>query len=126
MDWKAYVLAPLRAGWDKLVAWVKASGNYVYDPPPHHIKYWMVVVLGIAVGGSIFGGAIVSWFDRHVLWPEAATPLPAKRVQPVYLIPKLPDVITTIPPAATIKATEAAPKKIVKRKRKPKCDAVFC
>ena len=64
------------------VVWVKAKGwaglkgvlNYTYDPPPHHVKYWMVVVLGIAVGGAWFGAEVRGWFD-HTMLGQAMAPV---------------------------------------------------
>ena len=102
---KAVALAVLAWVWgwivwtlSKIIAALKGWGDYMYDPPPRHIKYWVVMVLIIAVGGSIFGGAVVSWFDRHV---QAAAPLKPSaegRRQPMYLLPPS-VVITTTRPA---------------------------
>ena len=52
---------------DKGWAGLKASFNYTYDPPAHHVKYWMAIVLAIAVSGMWFGGTLRGWFDRSEL-----------------------------------------------------------
>lgn len=134
MDYlKSKALAVLR--------WVKdlfASGwNYTVDPPPAHLKayFWLVLayfwlVLAISIGGYFLWAPIVNgfkWFAGPVY--QAAAPLPPlKRIEPVYLVPSLPDVVTTVPPTVTLKAVEVAPKKPARRKayRKPKCQTVLC
>ena len=89
MKLKPMALAAIAWVWSWLVwtwAKVKAGGNQVIDPPPQRIKYYMLFVLAVAVGGAWFGGTVVSWFDRSVLGPlhSAAVPL----AQPVMLLPK--------------------------------------
>lgn len=130
----AKVWALLKALWGK----ARVGWNMVFDPPPAAIKWYILAVLAIAVGGAVIGSTVNEW--RIAAKPVA---------DPVYLIPRLPSVIVTVPPSAspkdlaplkTIKASEAeaAPtvqaelgsaKTAPKRKRKPKkaaCNAMFC
>lgn len=91
--------------WDKAKAWnwLKAASDYVYDPPPHHIRYWVVVVLGIAVGGAWFGGALVSWFDRSVLGPLHTAMYPvAQPAEPTLLLPKGAVIPSAMPKTADL------------------------
>jgi hypothetical protein len=84
--------AVLAWAWGWIVSawnWVKAAGNQVIDPPPEKVKYYLVIVLAIAVGGALFGGSIVSWFDRSVLGPLHIAFYPvAQPVEPTLLLPK--------------------------------------
>jgi hypothetical protein len=115
MEWKAKLLAGLR--------WVKDAVvdgfNFVFDPPPAAIKWYVLGVLVIAVGGGIIGANLKGTDKRAAA--------------PVYLIPKMPGVVTTTlpPPSASPKDLTPlklyAPKKPTKTKAKKKaCDTVFC
>ncbi len=100
------------AGWAwEWIVWiwarVKALGDYVYDPPPHHIRYWIVIGLSLIIGGAWFGGAIVSWFDRSVLGPLHTAMYPvAQPIEPTLLLPKN----ALIPSAMPVKPLADAPK----------------
>ena len=138
MDWLLKALAVVRGVvatvwgyvkplWDKL----RAGGNAIIDPPPAAIKWYVIGVLLIALGGGIFGAKVKGWFvaDRQAI--------PA--MDHFVAIPRAPSVVTTTlpPPKAApskdlaklelYKAKDLAAKKAArKRKPKPKCDAVFC
>jgi hypothetical protein len=107
--------------WDKL----RAGGNAVFDPPPAAIKWYVLGVLAIALGGGIFGAKLKGWFvaDRQAI--------PA--MDHFIAIPRAPSVVTTTlpPPKASASPKDLAPLKLyvpkkAKRKAKKKCDAVFC
>jgi hypothetical protein len=111
MQMRGKILALLRAGWDKLVAWFKI----VVDPPPGAIGWYILAVLGIAIGGNVLFTTLF-----HSPKPEVAA-AKAKTVvspRPLYALPPL-SVITTVPPAKTATAPDAKPKK--KLYRKPAC-----
>ena len=147
MNWKDYVLAPLRAGWGKLVSWSKFLANQTIDPPPARAKAYFWVAVAMLAFGWLAGATVVSGVKSFfVPVYQAAKPMP--------LIPRLPSVITTVPlptPAAVetlpplakvikpeeltpkvnsgvnptvIDAKPASNKRIIRRKRK--CDTVFC
>lgn len=128
MTWKATLLAVLRAGFDKLVAWYRAAADYVVDPPPGHLKAYFWIVAATMAFGWLVGATVISAVKSVFVPVHQAAPVqPIKRVQPVYLIPRLPDVIvTTPPPAPVVTAKTIAPTKAVKHRTKRKCDAVFC
>ena len=109
---KALVLAWLGWAWSFIVAlWGKAKvwGDYLYDPPPHHIKWWLGIGMSLIIGGAWFGGTVVSWFDRSVLGPlhSAAAPV----VQPVMLLPRNSIIPSAMPvkPAEAPKSADLAP-----------------
>lgn len=123
MSWKAKLLGALRWVRDTVVT----GWNMVVDPPAAAIKWYILAVLIIAVGGSIVGTRVQGWFAADKPVAHA----------PAYLIPKLPSVVTTVPPVvapevitaetiAPAKAVPGATKKVVRKKRKPKCQTVFC
>ena len=122
MDWKAKLLSALRWVRDTVVYYF----NLVVDPPAAAIKWYILAVLVVGVGGAIVGSTVKEWL-------VGATPVAQRQV---YLIPKMPSVVTTVPPSAspkqlpplkTIKAVEVAPKKVKRvAKKKAKCEAVFC
>jgi hypothetical protein len=137
MDWLWKALAVVRGVvatvwgyvkplWDKL----RAGGNAVFDPPPAAIKWYVIGVLVIALGGGIFGAKVKGWFvaDRQAI--------PA--MDHFVAIPRAPSVVTTtlpppsaspkdLPPLKTLKTAEAKKKTGKgKPKPKPKCQAVFC
>lgn len=75
-------------GWQKLWSWAKASGNYLWQPPAHHIKYWVVVVLGISVAGTIFWNTILGalhWVADPMV--AAMAPVPHVQSPPETLLP---------------------------------------
>jgi hypothetical protein len=131
MDWNK-----ARAGFAAVVAklwgyvkalWGKArvGWNAVIDPPPAAIKWYVIGVLAIALGGGIFGAKVKGWFvaDRQAI--------PA--MDHFVAIPRAPSVVTTTlpPPKASASPKDLAPLKLyvpkkAKRKAKKKCDAVFC
>lgn len=119
MDWKAKLLSALR--WAKDT--VARSSNFVFDPPPAAIKWYILGVLVVAVGGAIVGAQI------------KGSPTNKHAAGPVYLIPRMPGVVTTTlsPPTASASPKDLAPlklyapKKAGKRKAKKKaCNAVIC
>lgn len=137
MDWKAKALAL----WSGVKAKVCALFNdHIVDPPPARLKVYFWVVLAGSLAGYFFWTPIFNGV-RSVFAPvyQAATPLP--------LIPRLPSVVTTVPPVVAPKASASLPplakvitadtvapakavpgatKKVVRKKRKPKCQTVFC
>jgi hypothetical protein len=106
MQMRGKILALLRAGWDKLVSLMKI----VVDPPPGAIGWYILAVLGIAIGGN----ALFSTLFHSPKVPPPAKMVVAKR--PVYALPPL-SVITTVPPEKTAKAEETKPKKQLYRKK---------
>lgn len=94
------------AFWGKAKAW----GDYIYDPPPHHIKYWLSIGMALIIGGAWFGGTVVSWFDRSVLGPLHAAMAPV--AQPVEtLLPRNSLIPSAMPatPVEPLKSTDLAP-----------------
>lgn len=102
-------------GW-AMWAWakLKSVGNWVYDPPPHQIKWWALVVVGIVTVGMFFGSAMTSWFDRSVLGPLHTAMYPvAQPVEPVTLLPKGAVIPSAMPLKDAPKAAELPPLKVV-------------
>jgi hypothetical protein len=115
MQMRGKILALLRAGWDKLVSGLKI----VVDPPPGAIGWYILAVLGIAIGGNVLLGTLF----HSPKAPPAKPVVVAKR--PVYALPPL-SIITTVPPAKTAKAEDAKPKKKLYRKKEAACSWPFC
>jgi hypothetical protein len=108
MQLRGKILALLRAGWDKLVSWLKI----VVDPPPGAIGWYILAVLGIAIGGNVLFSSLF-----HTPKPAPNKPV-AIAPRAHYALPPL-TIITTVPPAKTAVAPDAKPKK--KLYRKPAC-----
>jgi hypothetical protein len=62
MDWKAKLLAGLRWARDTVVYYF----NLVVDPPPAAIKWYILAVLAIAIGGGIMLGPLFGGIKRVV------------------------------------------------------------
>jgi hypothetical protein len=126
MQMRGKILALLRAGWDRLVSWFKV----VVDPPPGAIGWYILAVLGIAIGGNVLFTAL---FDS----PKPSAPKHYSLASPpagiVVSLPKRSEYLTPLktikpqPPAATVKAADASKdKKKLYRKKEPACSWPFC
>lgn len=95
--WVSYGLGKVASGLK--LAWAKLSvaGNYVVDPPPTTLRrlFWIAlpVVMGLVIYGASIGWRLNQTFDPGPI-----------RMSPVMAFPKLPDVITTVPPAVVPEA----------------------
>ena len=131
----------LKAKISALLRWVEDTfaycWNYVVDPPPRHLKFYFWVVAVIFIGGCTFGTTIVNGVKSFVAPVyQAAKPLPL--ISPTDVTTTVPPPIAapapTLPPLAKVitaetiapaKAVPGATKKVVRKKRK-RCDTVFC
>lgn len=91
MDWKAKLLAGLRWVKDTVAHYV----NIVIDPPPAAIKWYIVAVLVIAVGGGILFAPIVT----AMKWALGGSYYMAAPAKPLPLIAPS-DIIISVPPPA--------------------------
>ncbi len=132
----------LKAKISALLRWVGdtfAYGwNYVVDPPPRHLKFYFWLVLAGSLAGYFLWAPIFNGVKSFVApMYQAAKPLPL--ISPTDITTTVPPPIAapapTLPPlakvitAATIapaKAVPGATKKVVRKKRKAKCQTVFC
>lgn len=108
----------LGAAWTKVVYYF----NFVVDPPPAAIKWYVLGVVVVALGGGIIGARL----NR----PHIAENRPFGLISPrevITSVPPAPAAVQALPPLEkTIKAADVTPTKKRKPKPKPKCDAVFC
>ena len=102
MDWKAKALALVVRAKNAVVYYF----NLVIDPPPAAIKWYILATLIVAIGGGIIG-AKLSPADK----PTAA---------PVYLMPRMPSVVTTTLPPPSASPKDLAPLELIKAKDAPK------
>jgi len=119
MDWlKAKALA--------VYGWARTMLDYVIDPPPAAIKWYILGTLVVAIGGGVI---LAPWFAPSQQKPAAASP-PAGIVVSVpkprseYLTPL--KTLKPQPPTDTVKAVDATTKGKTRAYRRPKCSTVLC
>jgi hypothetical protein len=116
MNWKAKLLAGIRWAWNVVVYYA----NLVFDPKPRAIKWYVVAVLIIAVGGGIVFGPI--------FYGNAPASKPYALISPHDVIVSVPPPVPMpasaspkdLAPLTLLKVKDPSAKKKAAHKRRPK------
>jgi hypothetical protein len=124
MQLRGKILGALRRAWTFIVFWA----DYVIDPPPKAIKWYVLGMLIAVLGGGILLGPLFAPKGSSPVYSLASPPAGIAvsfppRVRSKDLVPL--KTLKPQPPAATVKAADASKDK-KKLYRKPKCNTVLC